>query len=554
MAGEIGGPPGLPEFSAKKEDDSSDKKKPRFSFLRPNEEETPPPPEVHAANKEDDDEEEGFAGRFMKVFGGKVKETVEVDAPAEASKEVEEPAPESAEPEAVAPIDATSESTPLEVPESSPLPEMPPEVVDQTEMADEPTEEVPFEIAEDFTEGEEAIPEEEPQEAEEIPEAVQDIPEATEQEAEEPEEAEEDEPVTTPGTRRGRPSGSVIPGLAGMAGAAIPAAAEAANPTPNTTPKASNALPLVGLGVAAYANHKANKARAEVREEQKNRESQVKELAEQQALQQQELQRRLNQLNNVPNLNEIPRAEANQPKVETPEAATDTVAKARPELNEPVEKPPEVPPPLPLFEQGQVMVPSVETQQQSESAVQVPEISEAKPKPETTEKTASIGDILAERPPLIREADNQREIQAQEELDHDKETRDQRAVEARELLELKNHKDRAAELYLKQVEAAAEHGVAIENQYERQHEVKDVSSVSTTSGVVGASSPIVTDDLFQKDSVDEMAGYIRANYDGSSTTYQTSQARLNAQYKQAMIRGVAGAGVIILGAIIWAVL
>lgn len=559
MAGEIGGPPGMPEFKAPKDDD--EEAKPRFSFLRPKEEESPPdvppPAELFAANTEsDDDEEEGsLMDRFMKTFGGKVKNTVEVETPTSTEiteEQAEEPDPVEA---AAAPIDATAEDI-------APLPEMPPieAATEVTPTEVEPTEEVPFEVAEDFADGEAPVPEEEPLETETEEQPAEYAHEITDNAVEtEPEEseAEEDEPdasTTHTSSRRGaNPLASALPGIA-AASSATAAAAEAADPNKQSGKAANSALPLVGLGLAAYANHKANKARREVREEQKSREQQMKEIAQEQAKQQQELQAKLNQLNVAPMPTAAPtieREEVSAPA--TNEAPDKSIAKVDQQAEVTAPQSLEATPVLPPFEQE---LPKSPTQEQ-EAAVAPGEnrlpVSEKTP---TTERIPSIGDILAEKAPALQQVEKQAELQkekaleTEEEVILDAETR----PNPQELVESAPY-NRAAELYYQQVEAAAEQGVAIENQYEKQHEVKDVSSIGAGATVVGATSIVSKDDLFQKDAPDDMGQFVRVNYDGSSTTYQTRPTpKLKPEYKQAMVRGAAGAGAVIIGTIIWTIL
>lgn len=559
MAGEIGGPPGMPEFKAPKDDD--EEAKPRFSFLRPKEEESPPdvppPAELFAANAEsDDDEEEGsLMDRFMKTFGGKVKETVEIEA-ADNAETIEN---ETEEAEVVAPIDATAEDAAV-VPEMPPIEavgEIPP--VDETETEAEeaePTEEVPFEIAEDFTESEEPAPEEEPIEAEveepvehhtEVPE---DVVEAEPAEAE----VEEDEPDTastrSSGSRGANPLTSALPGVAAATSAGA-AAAEAADPNKQVGKAASNALPLVGLGLAAYANHKANKARREVRAEQKSREQQMKEIAQEQAKQQQELQAKLNQLNVAPMPAAIPAIEREESKApETAEATDKIPSKTDQQLKVKATQTVEATPVAPQFEQENPKAPAVEQEVTAPVEASLPAVE----KTQSADKIPSIGDILAEKTPVVQGVEKQAELQKEKVLEDEQEFDLEARLKSQELLE-STHSDRAAELYYQHVEAAAEQGLAIENQYEKQHEMKDVSSIATGATVVGVTSTVSKDDLFQKDSPDDMAQFVRANYDGSSTTYQTPiKQKLKPEYKQAMVRGVAGAGAIIIGSIIWAIL
>lgn len=173
--------------------------------------------------------------------------------------------------------------------------------------------------------------------------------------------------------------------------------------------------------------------------------------------------------------------------------------------------------------------------------VSTPPEAMAEKKPERVEKTPLIGQMIVERQEVKPE-------KAQKLPTPEITTPNVTRLQSQEVLKPKL--DKSSELIFKQAETAAEQGIALENQYERRHEVKDVAT-SLAGGVQGDEQPL-HHEVYEGDASrphvhpGKLGSHVHADL-----PYAERQKAENA-HKQAIRAGIITAGLILVALAIWA--
>ncbi len=536
---ERGGP--IPHEDKPESDDSSSKKREGFlsGFLRREDsgESTPLPPERGETDDDDEEEDKSLGAMLLKAFKGKEAEHSE-DEPTDEEEEklslFESTEPESTDEEtAIETPETPIELAPIEQPatieapvdtqpiaDEEPLPELPPDLNVETGIPDE---EVAPETAEPtpIVEQGAGAPPETPPEApgggeEQEPE-------------EEPEETPQMQQVASQQPLGPRPVIDTDP----TSGVSIPSAPESVTPNITINNRGINpAVPLVGLGIAAYEHHRITKSKHESEKRDKAQQEQIDKLANEQAKQRYEAAEaaRRTAEQSAQQIEEFRRAveqkelEARQAKFEAAKLAQTEVTKAK---------------------ATESQMPKPEAQ-----PAKAPEVAE-KSKEVIQDKAPSVGEVIAERTAKLREQEPKQELKNQEVIAN---TPNVTHLDTKDILK-PGFKEKAPELLLQQTEAAAELDVAQEKQYELRHELKDVASGSQTGAGAGFTPqfPMPWDKTDDKGhSTSPTLQDIHAPITSLGNSKLTDEKQRQA-YRQAMWAGLWGGLLVILAVAIWAI-
>lgn len=512
-----GGFSGPQENESNSSNKDSSKKKEGFLagyFNRKNEEpehiEIPPVPAMFEKKDDEEEDESGLSSRLEKLFKLKVGDAVETEEVQDASEteeeeepaEVEEPTIED-EPEVVEAAPETPIEQPVEAiePEPDEIPEDDPMT---QELALEDEIEQPIEQEPDEPEHTEPEP---PESEPETP--VPDIDE------------EEDEPTPPAPPRSTAPAGGSGAGTPPLP--PIPQIGSTPNiPQPSVEMPAPEVI-INNRGHGADVLLGAGLVYEHLRTSKKSRESEARDKAQQEQLDALKAQQERQALEREQGLNRLVEANALREQIEQDRIerqVAEAVEKQAKQAAEKSEKP--------------------TIEKPDETVVEVPE-SDVKPEKQP-EKTKSVGEIIAERQPIVDKAPEVRPQTTPEIImDSPNVTR----LNPEEILK-PDLKEKDSELILQQTEAAAEQGIALENQYELRHEVKDVAS-NTPGGVSAAMARFgQTDDP----STRQMYQQLQQN-PALTEEMRKAQATLKDQsssmYRQAVWAGFWGGAIILIG-------